>query len=450
MKSKKFSLVISESIKDYDKTISVDSDKSISIRSFLIGSISEGVSTVKNVLESEDVFSTVSCLKKLGIKIQNLGGKAYKIYGKGLGSYKCVKNLKLNFGNSGTLARLILGILSTTPNMDLKVFGDKSLNKRNMEKLILLMSEFGAEFFPKKKYFFPLRIVSTNFPIGISYNSGTSAQLKSAVMLAGLNSYGNTKILEKKISRDHTENLLKKNLQSIKIIKHKGLKTINIFGKKNLSKFFLEVPGDPSSAAFFTALTLLKKNSSLLIKNVGLNASRTGFYSLLRKSGAKIKFRNLKTINNEKIGDILVKSSKLKPIKASKKYYLNSTDEYPILFVISALIKGKSSFEGISDLRNKESDRIGEMQKILKQISVITKFKNDKILIKGNNLAKTKKNKIIVPGLGDHRICMSSAILAYLTGSKVIIKNFETVGTSSPNFLNIIKFLGGRFEKKKY
>ena len=418
MKSKKFSLVISESIKDYDKTISVDSDKSISIRSFLIGSISEGVSTIKNVLESEDVFSTISCLKKLGIEIQNLGGKAYKIYGKGLGSYKCVKNLKLNFGNSGTLARLILGILSTTPNMDLKVFGDKSLNKRNMKKLILLMSEFGAEFFPKKKYFFPLRIVSTNFPIGISYNSGTSAQLKSAVMLAGLNSYGNTKVLEKKISRDHTENLLKKNLQSIKIIKHKGLKTINIFGKKNLSKFFLEVPGDPSSAAFFTALTLLKKNSSLLIKNVGLNASRIGFYSLLKKSGAKIKFRNLKTINNEKIGDILVKSSKLKPIKASKKYYLNSTDEYPILFVISALIKGKSSFEGISDLRNKESDRIGEMQKILKQISVITKFKNDKIIIRGNNLAKTKKNKIIVPGLGDHRICMSSAILAYLTGSK--------------------------------
>ena len=414
MKSKKFSLVISESIKDYDKTISVDSDKSISIRSFLIGSISEGVSTVKNILESEDVFSTISCLKKLGIEIQNLGGKAYKIYGKGLGSYKCVKNLKLNFGNSGTLARLILGILSTTPNMDLKVFGDKSLNKRNMKKLILLMSEFGAEFFPKKKYFFPLRIVSTNFPIGISYNSGTSAQLKSAVMLAGLNSYGNTKVLEKKISRDHTENLLKKNLQSIKIIKHKGLKTINIFGKKNLSKFFLEVPGDPSSAAFFTALTLLKKNSSLLIKNVGLNASRIGFYSLLKKSGAKIKFRNLKTINNEKIGDILVKSSKLKPIKASKKYYLNSTDEYPILFVISALIKGKSSFEGISDLRNKESDRIGEMQKILKQISVITKFKNDKIIIRGNNLAKTKKNKIIVPGLGDHRICMSSAILAYL------------------------------------
>ena len=450
MKSKKFSLVISESIKDYDKTISVDSDKSISIRSFLIGSISEGVSTVKNVLESEDVFSTISCLKKLGIEIQNLGGKAYKIYGKGLGSYKCVKNLKLNFGNSGTLARLILGILSTTPNMDLKVFGDKSLNKRNMKKLILLMSEFGAEFFPKKKYFFPLRIVSTNFPIGISYNSGTSAQLKSAVMLAGLNSYGNTKVLEKKISRDHTENLLKKNLQSIKIIKHKGLKTINIFGKKNLSKFFLEVPGDPSSAAFFTALTLLKKNSSLLIKNVGLNASRIGFYSLLKKSGAKIKFRNLKTINNEKIGDILVKSSKLKPIKASKKYYLNSTDEYPILFVISALIKGKSSFEGISDLRNKESDRIGEMQKILKQISVITKFKNDKIIIRGNDLAKTKKNKIIVPGLGDHRICMSSAILAYLTGSKAIIKNFETVGTSSPNFLNIIKFLGGRFEKKKY
>ena len=170
-------------------------------------------------MESEDVFSTINCLRKLNIKILNIGNKTYKIYGKGLGSYKAKKNLKLNFGNSGTLARLIIGIITSTPNLNLKIFGDKSLNKRSMKKLIDLMSKFGAEFYPKNKFFFPLSISSSNYPIGISYNSGTSAQLKSAVILAGLNSYGNTEVFEKLKSRDHTENMLKKNKNAIKVKK---------------------------------------------------------------------------------------------------------------------------------------------------------------------------------------------------------------------------------------
>jgi 3-phosphoshikimate 1-carboxyvinyltransferase len=189
MKSKKFSLVINKPIDNFDKKIVVDSDKSISIRSFLIGSISEGVSSVQNVLESEDVFSTINCLRKLKIKILYIGDKTYKIFGRGLGSYMPKNSLKLNFGNSGTLARLMIGILASTPNININIFGDKSLNKRSMKKLIFLMNKFGAEFFPKNKYFFPLRISSSNFPIGISYKSGTSAQLKSAVILAGLNYY---------------------------------------------------------------------------------------------------------------------------------------------------------------------------------------------------------------------------------------------------------------------
>ena len=156
MNSKKFSLVIKKPIKNFKKKIIVDSDKSISIRSFLIGSISQGVSSIKNVLESEDVFSTINCLRRLNIKILNVGNKAYKIYGKGLGSYKARNASKLNFGNSGTLARLIIGIITSTPNLNLKVFGDKSLNKRNMKKLINLMSQFGAEFNPKNKFFFSI------------------------------------------------------------------------------------------------------------------------------------------------------------------------------------------------------------------------------------------------------------------------------------------------------
>ncbi len=448
MNSRKFSLVIKKPIKNFKKKIIVDSDKSISIRSFLIGSICLGVSSVKNVLESEDVFSTIDCLRKLNVKIKNCGNKNYEVFGRGLGSFSSKKISKLYFGNSGTLARLIIGIITSTPNISLKVFGDKSLNKRNMKKLIELMSKFGAEFLPKNKFFFPLRIISSNYPIGISYESGVSAQLKSAVMLAGLNSYGNTEIKENFKSRDHTENMLKKNKSAIKI-KNGKEKNIKIFGKQDLEKFSLNVPGDPSSAAFFTALTLLKENSLLTIKNVGLNPTRIGFYSLLKMSGAKIKFTNKKKINNEQIGDIVVKSSKLKPINAGKKYYLNTTDEYPILFVIAALTEGKSFFSGISDLKNKESDRVKEMQKILKQMGVFSKFKNDKLLINGKKLKRYKDTKINVPNLGDHRICMSAAILGFITGFEVKIKNFETVRTSSPSFLKIIKQLGGSFEKKK-
>ncbi len=445
MYSKKFSLVVKKPIKNFKKTIIVDSDKSISIRSFILGSISQGVSSIKNVLESEDVFSTINCLRKLNIKISHLRGKTYKVFGKGLGSYIAKNKSILNFGNSGTLARLIIGILSTTPNINLKIYGDKSLNKRSMKKLILLMNKFGAEFSPKNKFFFPLNISSSNYPIGISYESGTSAQLKSAVILAGLNSYGDTEITEKFKSRDHTENMLKINKSAIKISSG-NVKKIKIVGKENLNRFSINVPGDPSSAAFFTALTLLKSNSYLKIKNVGLNPTRTGFYFLLRKSGAKIDFVNVRKVNNEKIGDIIVKSSTLRPINASKKYYLNTTDEYPILFIISALIKGNSFFSGISDLKNKESDRIKEMQKILTQIGVSSKFKKDKLMIKGKKYKNIKK-KVKVSDLGDHRICMSAAILGLVTGLEVKIKNFETVGTSSPSFLKIVKQLGGSFEK---
>ena len=449
MPNKSFSLNINHKIKPFVKSIKVDSDKSQSIRSFLIGSISQNISITRNVLESEDVFSTIDCLKKLGIQIKKVKPQKYRIHGKGLGSLFAKKNLELNFGNSGTLARLLIGILSTTPGIEVKVKGDSSLNKRSMQKLILLMSEFGAEFLPKNKFKFPLKLISTEMPIGINYQAGVSAQLKSAVILAGLNSYGITKIVEKNKSRDHTENLLQKNSQAIKIKKGKE-KIISIFGKKNLEPINVVIPGDPSSAAFYTALTLLNQKSILKMKDVGLNPTRIGFYELLKKHGANIKFKNKKKQNNEVIGDIIVKSSKLKkPIIASKNFYEKTTDEFPILFCIAALTKGVSIFKGIEDLANKESNRIKEMQKILKQIGVKSIFSKNKLKIFGNDLIKIRNKKVKIPNLGDHRICMSSTILSLITGIKTKINNFETVKTSSPNFLKIIKSLGAKFEVAK-
>ena len=232
-----------------------------------------------------------------------------------MGSLYIKKGKELNFGNSGTLARLLIGILSTTPDIDVKLRGDHSLNKRSMEKLINLMSKFGATFYPKRKYKFPLRLISSKMPLPINYSSGSSAQLKSAVILAALNSYGDTIIIEKQQSRNHTENMIAKNSQSINIKKN----IISVKGKEFLEKININVPGDPSSASFFTALTLLNQKSSLIIKNVGLNSSRIGFYKLLKQHGANIKFKNLKKKNFEIVGDIFVKSCQLKPIKASKK-----------------------------------------------------------------------------------------------------------------------------------
>ena len=448
MSSKSFNLIINNRISSFKKSINVDSDKSISIRSFLIGAISQNISSVKNILESEDVLSTIECLKKLGVKIEKKRKKNYLIYGKGLGSLTAKKNTELNFGNSGTLARLLVGILSTTPEIEIKIKGDHSLNKRNMRKLIELMSEFGAFFLPKNKFNFPLKLVSTEMPIGINYNAGVSAQLKSAVILAGLNSYGNTRIIEKEKSRDHTEKMLMGNTQVIKINNDKK-RFIKVQGKKYLNPIHINVPGDPSSAAFFTALTLLNHKSSIKIRGVGLNKTRAGFYQLLKKQGAKIKFDNLKKENNETRGDIIVESCKLKPIKASKEYYVSSTDEYPILFVIAALTKGTSIFKGISDLANKESNRIIEMQKVLKQIDIKSTSSKDELKIFGKGMLDASNKQIIIPNLGDHRICMSSFVLAILTGAKTKIKNFETVYTSSPSFLKIMKLLGAKFEIQK-
>ncbi len=442
---KKFNLSLNHKIDNFKKVIEVDSDKSISIRSFLIGAISQNVSTIKNSLESHDVLSTIACLKKLGVKITKIKAQNYLIAGRGIGSLIPKQNTILNFGNSGTLARLLIGILSTTPNVKIKVLGDKSLNNRSMKQLISLMSKFGAFFFPKNKINFPLKLISSEMPVGIKYTAGVSAQLKSAVILAGLNANGLTKIIERKMSRDHTEKMLLQNNDAIKIKTNK-VKLININGKKNLKPLNINVPNDPSSAAFSTALTLLKKNSSIKIKNVCLNQTRIGFFKLLKKHGAKINFQNLKKQNNEVVGNIIVRSSKLKPIKASKDYYVNSTDEYPILFVIASLINGISIFSGIGDLANKESNRIKEMQRVLKQIGIKSVSSNNQIKIYGSEKINLIKKKILIPNLGDHRICMSAFILATLTGVKTKITNFETVFTSSPSFLKIMKNLGAKFE----
>ncbi len=446
-----YSVNFNKQIKDYNGSIYVDTDKSLSIRSILLGSICEGVSQIDNLLESEDVSSSINFVKSLGVKLQKIRKGKYLIYGQGLRNFCAPKNTTLDFGNSGTLCRLGCGLLATNPNLILNLKGDKSLQKRNFQILFDALSQFGASFYPKNKNFLPIKIISSSMSVGIKYiEKNGSAQMVSSVALAGLNTNaGKTKITQEKDSRDHTQIFLKNIGADIKIKKINKSKIIELSGGKKINNFNIKIPGDPSSAAFFTALTILKKNSSLRIKNVGLNPTRIGFYDLLKKHGAKIKTQNKRKVNNEIVGDVIVKSGSIKPINSSSSYYSKTVDEFPILFVIAALNKGKSKFNGIKDLANKESNRILEMKKILKKINIKCSSNKNSMTIYGSKILKNSRKKIIINPKLDHRICQSAAILALVTGINMTIKNFETVNTSAPTFLQKIKSLGGKFDIKK-
>ena len=449
MTKEHFSVIFKEKINKFDKSIKVDSDKSISQRSFIIASICEGISKVKNVLESEDIISTIHCLRKLNCKIKKINKGQYEIYGKGLGSFHCKKNTILDFGNSGTAARLLgFGVCSTNPNIQVKLTGDKSLSKRSMFKIIKTMELFGTKFLPKNKFHFPLTLLSSEMPIGFKFNAGISSQIKSAVILAAINSYGKTLIVERIKSRDHTERMLKHNAQTIRI-KKGNENLIEIKGKKSLNPINIFVPGDPSSASFYAGLCLLSKNSKIILKQVHINPTRIGFFNIIRKHKGKISFKNKKNQGNEIVADIHVASSKIRALNVSEKFFVSCQDEFPLMFAIASLLPGTSTFKGIEDLANKESNRIKEMQKILKQIGIKSLTSKNKMKIYGNPDLDITNKTIVVSGILDHRILMSAAILSLLTGIKANLKNFEQVRTSCPNFLSTIAVLGGKFETKK-
>ena len=448
MVNKNFSVTFNDRINRFNKSIEVDSDKSISQRSLIIGSICEGISKVDNVLESQDVYSTINCLRKLNCKIQRIKKGKYKIYGKGLGSYFCKKNTKLNFGNSGTAARLLgFGVCSTNPNLQIKITGDNSLKKRSMYKIIKAMENFGATFLPKNRFKLPITLISSEIPTGFTYDNNISSQIKSAVILGATNSFGKTIVIENNKSRDHTEKILKHNIKAIKIKKGKK-NLIEINGKQILKPFNLRIPSDPSSASFYAALCLINKKSKIILKQVHINPTRIGFFNIIKKHNGKIFFKNKRVRGNETVADIIIKSSNLTPLKVHEKFFVSCQDEFPIMFAMASLLPGISVFKGINDLANKESNRIKEMGKILRQIGIKFIASKNEMKIYGNPKLDFSSKKISVSGILDHRILMSAAILSLLTGIKSKLKNFEQVGTSCPNFLSTIKQLGGKFAKE--
>jgi len=446
--NKKFSVLIKNKITKFNKTILVANDKSISHRALLIASQCIGPSNLKGVLESEDVKNTIICLKKLGVKILKKN-KKYIVYGNGLRSFRKPHKNLLYVGNSGTLARMLIALVATHPNLKVKVSGDNSLNKRDMKRIIEPLSKIGCTFYPRDKTTLPLTIEGTSMPLAQKHTETLgSAQVKSAILLAAINTHGITTVEEKKISRNHTENLLATIKASIKIKKLKRGNLISLKGQENLSCFNLEIPGDPSSAAPFIILTLLTAGSKLLIKNVNCNPTRIGFIKILKKMNANIKIKNLKKKSGEPVGNIFVKSSFLKPINCPKELVPSLIDELPFLFVISSVIKGVTKFSGINELRHKESDRIKSMEIGLNQIGIKTKSTINSLKIYGNpNIQMNKTLRIF--SKKDHRIAMSFFCLGKLLNGNVEINNFETVNTSFSKFLFTMKKIGAKYEIKK-
>jgi len=437
------SIFINKKINDFKKKINVSGDKSLSIRWALLASQAIGKSRAYNLLKSEDIFSTLKCLKKLGVKIK-FKNNICEIIGNGLNGFSFKKNLTLDAGNSGTLARLILGLLIKSP-FKIKLVGDPSLSKRDFSRIIIPLEKFGVNFYPKNRFKLPLYISGNDFLRPITYHEKKgSAQCKSSVMLAALNTNGKT-IIKAKKSRDHTEILFKYLKIPIKIKKRENHDLIEVHGKKNFKSFNYNIPSDISSSAFFIVLTLLSKKSSLIIKNVNINPSRTGLVSILNKMGAKIIFKNKKKYNGEKTADIFVKSAKkLNAIKCPTKYNSSAIDEFLIIFIVAAKAKGISYFKDLSELNQKESPRLKIASKILNMIGVKTKLTNHSIKIFGRPNLNLEKNYKIKNYLKDHRVFMMSTIAALTLGGNWKIYDPDSIKTSFPSFLKTIKKLGAK------
>ncbi len=434
------SLVINKKINSFNDIIQVSGDKSLSIRWVLFSSLGSGVSISKNLLMSEDVITSIKAVRKLGIKVITKKNTC-KIFGKGINGYKYKKNLKINAQNSGTLGRLILGLIIDTP-FPIKITGDNSLSKRDFKRVTDPLSKFGAKFRLKNNFTLPLTIKGSSNLKSINYlEKKGSAQCKSAVILGALKSDGETTIKAKK-SRNHTELLCKHLNIPIKVYSRKNYDYIKIKKTSRIDNLDYNIPSDISSSAFFIVLTALSKNSKLTIKNVNINPTRTGVISILKRMGVNIKISNKRIYKGEINADIKIESTKnLKPINCPVKYNSGAIDEFLIIFLVAARANGISYFKDLAELDQKESPRLKWGSKILNLMGVKNILTKSSIKIFGNPKLKLEKKIIIKNYLKDHRIFMSCVIAALTYGGKWEIHDKNSIKTSFPQFLKIIKKL---------
>ena len=438
--NKKFQTIISGNSSALKGQIYVPSDKSISHRALILGSLAIGKTIISDLLESEDVFKTANGLKALGVDIYKKGNEWF-VHGVGIGGFREPADI-IDCGNSGTSVRLLMGLVSTCP-IKATFTGDESLRNRPMDRVVEPLSEFGAYFSTNYDCKLPIHVIGSNEPIPINHILKIpSAQVKSAILLAGLNVKGTTSITENEATRDHTEKMLESFGANIKV-RRKGLrKIISVSGFSKITTSTIKVPGDISSAAFPIASACMVPNSEIIIKNVGLNPLRDGFIDTLIEMGANIKIKNKNLETGELVADIHVTySPNLKGIEVPKERSPRMIDEYPILSILAATAKGPTIMNGIKELRFKESDRISAVSNGLKRSGVSVSEKQDKLTIFGKGNQKIKGGSVI-DASNDHRIAMSFAILGSITEKSVEIRGASSIKTSFPNFIDLMNSLG--------
>ena len=411
----------------------VASDKSISHRSIMFGSLAEGVTEVYDFLEGEDSLATLKAFRDMGVQIEGPKNGRVTIHGVGMHGLQAPKN-DLDLGNSGTSMRLLSGLLSGQA-FDCTLVGDKSLSGRPMRRVTDPLATMGAKIDSTEKGTAPLHIHGGNNLKGIHYDMPmASAQVKSCLLLAGLYAEGKTSVTEPGVTRDHTERMLQAYGYDINV---DGNRVTLQGGGKLVSPGKLQVPADISSAAFFLVGASIAPGSDLLLTGVGINPTRTGVIDILKLMGADLTLENQRMAGGEPIADIRVRSAKLKGINIPEELVPLAIDEFPALFVAAACAEGRTVLTGAEELRVKESDRIQAMADGLVALGVKAEATPDGIIIDGGPISGGE-----VDSQGDHRIAMSFTMAALRAAGDIIINDCANVATSFPNFVSLSRDAG--------
>ncbi|TCU61986.1 3-phosphoshikimate 1-carboxyvinyltransferase [Novosphingobium sp. PhB57] len=425
--------------------IRVPGDKSISHRSIMLGALAVGETRVTGLLEGEDVLATAAAMRAMGATVERVGDGEWRVSGVGVGALLQPEG-PLDMGNSGTSTRLLMGLVASHP-ITVSFTGDGSLSKRPMGRVIDPLSEMGASFEASEGGRLPLIVRGASPAVPITYRLPVaSAQVKSAILLAGLNTPGTTTVIEPVPTRDHSERMLKGFGADLEVtVEADGTRVITIKGEAELKPQVIDVPGDPSSAAFFIVAALVTPGSEVVIENVGLNPTRAGLVEVLRQMGGQIEFLNEREVGGEPVADLLVRHSQLKGIEVDPAIAPAMIDEFPVLFVAASLAEGVTVTSGLDELRVKESDRLTAMAVALTLAGARIEEREDGLVITGTGgkpLPGTASDAQVVTHL-DHRIAMSMAIAGLVSSGGVEVDDTRPIATSFPNFEDLLATLAG-------
>ncbi|UYH56035.1 3-phosphoshikimate 1-carboxyvinyltransferase [Qipengyuania sp. SS22] len=416
--------------------IRVPGDKSISHRALMFGALAVGRSRISGLLEGEDVLATAAALRAMGAQIER-DGDDWVVDGVGVGGL-LQPDAALDMGNSGTSTRLLLGLVASHA-ITAAFTGDASLSKRPMGRVIDPLSLMGASFTPSPGGTLPLMMEGIEPAVPIEYCLPVaSAQVKSAVLLAGLNTPGITTVIEPVPTRDHTERMLRGFGADLSVEETDGARIIRVHGPADLHPCDIEVPGDPSSAAFFAVAASIVPGSDLVIANVGLNPTRNGILEVLGQMGAKIEYQDAREVGGEPVADLRVRHAQLTGITVEPAVAPRMIDEFPVLFVAAALAEGTTVTSGLEELRVKESDRLSAMAQALRAAGVTLEETDDGLIIEGTGGAPLAGGGPVTTHL-DHRIAMSMAIAGLVSREGVALDTVDPIATSFPGFVGLLQ-----------